>query len=104
MMPRLNRLVLTRQRPAPRLKTMNNQLAQNIKRSRKAVKKTQAEVANFVGIDRTALVKIERGDRDIKAAELEKIAAFLGVSVAALMTAKPEVRDRFDYNTLPFSC
>lgn len=84
---------------------MNNQkLAHNIRQVRRSRRKTQSEIADYLGIGRTAFVKIEKGDRDVKAHELEQIASYLETSVESLLGEKISKPLYFDYNAIPFTC
>jgi len=46
---------------------------------------TQEQAANALGVARTTMVAVERGERAVKAAELAALAALYGVSVNALL-------------------
>ena len=52
-------------------------LGQRITEAREDAGKTQAELANLVGLDRTAINRIEAGTRKVSATELVAIAAAL---------------------------
>lgn len=56
----------------------------NIAKARKASKKTQAEVAEQIGIDTVSLSRIERGNVSASVATLEKIANALEISLSKL--------------------
>ena len=50
---------------------------------------TQAQLAEKVGVNRSHIAKIENNDTDGSVADLTKIAAALGVSVADLLDETP---------------
>jgi transcriptional regulator with XRE-family HTH domain len=57
-------------------------IGSKIKQAREISKKTQAELAEFLGFDSsTAISLIEKGQRNITVENLEKIAEFLGQDV-----------------------
>lgn len=62
-------------------------------RQRKKV--SQEKLAELAGLHRTYVSSVERGERNISLLNIEKLAAALGVSMAALMpanTGKPSKR------------
>lgn len=69
-----------------------NKLAQKIVNFREAQNMTQAELAAKSGIERTALNKIERGNRKVSSDELKDIALALNISADTLLDLKdPEL-------------
>ena len=63
-------------------------IGEDLARLRKAAGFTQAEVAEFLGIDPTAVNKVENGTRDLGAGEALLVSQMLGVSVADLLMAE----------------
>lgn len=64
-------------------------LGERVALARTAVELSQADLAARVGIDRTALTKIESGSRRVNALELARIAATLGRSFTWFVSATP---------------
>ena len=62
-----------------------NQLGQRLRQAREQAGYTQEAAAAVLGLDATAIVKIERGRRGVGALELKNLAALYGVSVNALL-------------------
>ena len=52
-----------------------------IKEIRSELKITQDELANFTGLSRIGVVKLEKGENDIKLSSLLKIAKLLGYDI-----------------------
>jgi transcriptional regulator with XRE-family HTH domain len=67
-------------------------LAENVRRLRAAKELSQEELAHDCGLHRTYVGSIERGERNITISSLEVIAKALGVSVADLLTKKPQAQ------------
>jgi len=68
---------------------------ERIARARKAANFTQNDLASFIGLDRTAVTKIENGSRRIDSLELARISEVLRRSVSwFLMTPSPAVISR----------
>ncbi|MCB1293333.1 MAG: helix-turn-helix transcriptional regulator, partial [Gordonia sp.] len=57
-------------------------LGERVARARVDLDLTQEHLANRVGIERTALGRIEKGERKVSAVELVELAAALGVPLA----------------------
>ena len=66
-----------------------DEVAGRIQEARVASGLTQAELAGHLGIDRTALVRIEAGQRQVSAMELFKLSEVLGVSPSHFVTRPP---------------
>ncbi|MGK5533713.1 helix-turn-helix domain-containing protein [Streptomyces sp. URMC 129] len=66
------------------------EVGERIAEARLAGGLSQGELAARVGLDRTALVRIEAGDRRITALELFRLAEALGVPPAHLVTRPPQ--------------
>lgn len=64
-------------------------IGQNIQRARYRRGLTQAELATAVGLDRTAISRIEAGSRSLAATELARVAAVLGVPAGDLLQPAP---------------
>lgn len=65
-------------------------LGERLQQARKARRKTQQEVGDYLGIARTTVVAIEKGERRVQAAELVRLAALYGRQVNEfLRTAEP---------------
>lgn len=64
-------------------------LAQRIERARQRVGLSQAQLAEAVGLSQSAISRIESGARAVSSLELAAIADHLGVSVVALLEARP---------------
>jgi transcriptional regulator with XRE-family HTH domain len=60
---------------------MKNSLGPTIKALRKMRKMTQAELALRVGLERTSITNIEKGNQPISTATLEAVAETLGYQV-----------------------
>jgi Zn-dependent peptidase ImmA (M78 family)/DNA-binding XRE family transcriptional regulator len=65
-------------------------IGQNIQRARYHRGLTQAELATAVGLDRTAVSRIEAGTRSLAAIELARFAAALEIPVPDLLQPAPE--------------
>jgi len=64
-------------------------IGQNVQRARYLRGMTQAELARSIGLDRTAVSRIEAGTRSLIATELALLAEVLAVSVQDLLQATP---------------
>lgn len=76
----------------------SQQLGERISTARKRQKLTQANVASQLGVARTTLVAVEKGERRPSSAELVNLARILGVSVNDLVrqsAVEAEVSPRF---------
>jgi len=74
------------------------QLGERINDARKRAKLTQAEVADRLGVARTTLVAIEKGERKPSNAELVRLSGVLGVQVHDLLRenfVRTEISPRF---------
>lgn len=79
---------------------------------RRKAQKNQEETAKYLGIPRSAISKIESGDRRLSAIEVAASAEFFGVkpedfyriSVATKCVAADRKDEKFDYNKVPFTC
>ena len=65
-------------------------IGQNIQQARYEVGQTQAELALSVDLDRTAISKVENGERSLTAAELANVAGALGVDPGHLLRLRPD--------------
>lgn len=63
-------------------------LAERVKKYRKDLGKNQFEMACDMGISVEELSLIERGKTDPKLSTMQKIAAYMGVSVSSLLTVE----------------
>ena len=61
------------------------EMGKRLQQARVACGKTQLEVADFLGVARTTVTAIEKGERRIQAAELVSLAGFYGRSVGELV-------------------
>jgi transcriptional regulator with XRE-family HTH domain len=64
-------------------------LAEKIKKLRKETNLTQEEFAKLIGISRPTFVQIEQGDRQLKQAELQKLAQIFEVSIDDFLRDAP---------------
>ena len=60
-------------------------LAKRVKRYRKEQSKNQFEMASDIGISIEEISLIERGKTDPKLSTLQKIAAYMGITVSSLL-------------------
>jgi transcriptional regulator with XRE-family HTH domain len=67
-------------------------LGQQIRRLRHATKKSQEELAADAGLDRAYYGGVERGERNVAAINLIKIATALGVEVGDLFPKSSSLR------------
>lgn len=67
----------------PRLK-LQDVIAANVRRIRRAKGFAQTDIADALGIEQTNVSRIERGGRDMKVSTLEALAIALDVDVGAL--------------------
>ncbi|HLZ69002.1 MAG TPA: XRE family transcriptional regulator [Dehalococcoidia bacterium] len=67
----------------------DSDIGQNIQRARYQRGLTQAELATAVGLDRTAISRIEAGARSLAATELARVAAALDAAVPDLLQPAP---------------
>lgn len=65
-------------------------IGERVRESRSAAALTQAELARRLGLDRTALAKIEAGVRQVSALELFRLSDALGLPVAHFVLRPPE--------------
>ncbi|MBD2076269.1 helix-turn-helix transcriptional regulator [Phormidium sp. FACHB-592] len=89
---------------------ISSQIGDRFRQLRIASNKTQKETAKFLGIHRTAIVKIESGDRLVAAWELSAAASLFGVEVISFYqggmvpSVKAPKKQVFDFNQAPFTC
>jgi len=67
----------------------NVDIGQNVQRARYLRGLTQIDVAAAIGVDRTAVSRIEAGTRSVAATELLALAELLAVPIAELLKAAP---------------
>lgn len=60
-------------------------LEQNIRELRKIYGLSQEQVAGAIGINRSTLVAVEKGDRELNSEELGKLADYLGIDISELV-------------------
>lgn len=60
-------------------------LEKNIKELRKIYGLSQSEVAEAIGIGRTSMIAVEKGERELNSEELGKLADYLGVELVDLL-------------------
>jgi len=65
-------------------------LGRRIAQAREDSGKTQAELADLLGLDRTAVVRLEAGSRKVSATELITIASSLGRPIGWFVTESPQ--------------
>ena len=76
----------------------SQQLGERIVDARKRLKRTQAQVANELGVARTTLVAMEKGERRPSNTELVRLSGILGVEVNELLrksAVRAEISPRF---------
>jgi transcriptional regulator with XRE-family HTH domain len=61
------------------------EIASYIRDARKRAGVTQADVADALGVDKSAVSRLERGERGIAVGELARVARLIGVSVDELL-------------------
>lgn len=61
------------------------EIGSRLKSARSSARRTQEEAAVLIGVARTTIVAIEAGERQVRPAELTKLAEFYGVSVNSLL-------------------
>src|SRR6202034_1508794 len=64
-------------------------LGRGIAQAREDSRKTQSELADLVGLDRTAVVRLEAGNRKVSATELVAIASALERPIDCFVTEPP---------------
>lgn len=70
-------------------------IGSNIRFHRKKLGLSQEQLADLADLHRTYIGSVERGERNISALNIEKIAAVLGVEPAKLLESKPDqINDR----------
>lgn len=72
-------------------KEYNQFVGQALKQYRKKYKLTQLDVGNKIGLNRDAIIRIEKGIRNITIDEAKKISHLLGISIQELLHEKEEV-------------
>ena len=68
-------------------------VATRLRAARKAAVKTQKEAADRIGVSRTTVVAIEKGERAIRPEELVALAEFFGKPVNELLRPSPVAKD-----------
>lgn len=63
----------------------NTEIGERVRLAREAANITQADAAKAIGVARTTIVAIEKGQRRIKVEELQKIACHFGITANAIM-------------------
>ena len=71
------------------------ELGKRIAEGRENAKLTQQQVADALGIPRSAVSLIEAGQRQVTGLELMKLAEIFGTEVRDLVEGKPDVRALF---------
>jgi transcriptional regulator with XRE-family HTH domain len=66
------------------------QIAAYIREARKDANFTQTEIADALGLDRSAVSRIESGERGLAVGELAALARLLGVTVDAILFEEVE--------------
>src|SRR4051812_4350060 len=61
-----------------------------IRQARESLGRTQEDLASLLSVDKSAVSRIEKGERGIAAAELAVLAPYLGVSADFLLFAEQE--------------
>ncbi|MEM9264524.1 MAG: DUF5662 family protein [Cyanobacteria bacterium P01_F01_bin.13] len=82
---------------------MTEKLAQNLKAFRESMRLTQQQVADEVGLDRTAVVKIEANSRQVSPGELIQFADLFGKTPNTLLGVADEtdaLRKTYDHISL----
>ncbi len=67
---------------------MKNTINERVKEARNKLHLSQNYVANYLGINRTAIVEIESGKRKISADELKKYSTLFNISADELLNGK----------------
>ncbi|UQS23197.1 XRE family transcriptional regulator [Amycolatopsis thermalba] len=70
------------------------EIGERVREARLGAGLSQAELAAEIGLDRTMVVKIERGARRLDALELARLAEALSVSIGYFLDARPAVVSR----------
>jgi transcriptional regulator with XRE-family HTH domain len=68
-------------------------LGSNIKFYRKKLGLSQEQLADLATLHRTYVGAVERGERNISALNIEKLASVLGIEPAKLLESKPNQTD-----------
>jgi transcriptional regulator with XRE-family HTH domain/Zn-dependent peptidase ImmA (M78 family) len=66
------------------------EIGERVREARAAARLTQAELSDQMGLDRTALAKIEAGSRQVSALELFRLSDVLGLPIAHFVLRPPE--------------
>lgn len=69
---------------------------QNIRELRKIYGLSQEQVAEAIGINRTTLVAVEKGDRELNSEELGKLADYLGIDIAELVAQEVPDYEKYE--------
>lgn len=67
-------------------KPLNKVFASNLRKKRKENNLSQEQLADLCGLHRTYIGSVERGERNITLATLERIAKTLSIDVCELLT------------------
>jgi len=70
--------------------SLRTTLAENVRAFRKAQSISQEELADRCQLHRTYIGSVERQERNVSLSTLEVLSEVLGVSVAELLTPKPQ--------------
>lgn len=70
------------------MSTNQNILAERLRLSRESAARTQDEVAEALGIPRSAIVQIEAGNRKVSSAELERLARFYHRDISDFLSSE----------------
>jgi transcriptional regulator with XRE-family HTH domain len=71
---------------------MNNSniLGRNLKLFRERTEKTQFQIADFLGVERSAISNYEKGKREISLTHLEKLSNLYGIEIEDFFEEDPE--------------
>ena len=82
---------------------MTNIIGNNIKTLREGMGINQCNIARFLNVDQSLILKVEKGERTLSADMLEKLACLFGVSVDAIEDSAieaPRLSSAFKANDL----
>ena len=71
-------------------------LEQNIRELRKIYGLSQEQVADAMDINRSTLVAVEKGDRDLNSEELGKLADYLGIDITELVAQEVPDYEKYE--------
>jgi Zn-dependent peptidase ImmA (M78 family)/transcriptional regulator with XRE-family HTH domain len=69
----------------------SRELGRRVQEARRACGKTQQEAADYLGVARTTITAIEKGERRLQPSELSRLAAFYGRSIGELIRPRGPV-------------